>query len=117
MKDDKIIGTEQIKESIQKYLDDENYYRIKSNEIIIKRKYRNFYCQGLNGKIVPIKEIGDLFGLFDGLTDDHSHRLLPILLEMGIPVYAKRRYESLNNLNWAIEKNLLIILDNDSVKA
>lgn len=107
--------TEQQITNIQKYLDDAEYYRLKSSEITSKRKYRNFFCKGENGIRVPIKEIGDVFGLFESLSDDHSHKLLTVLLDMGIPVYAKRKYDSLDSsFDWAVDNGLLIFLDTDT---
>jgi len=56
--------TEQQITNILKYLNDAEYYRLKYSDITSKRKYRNFFCKGENAIRVPIKEIGDLFGLF-----------------------------------------------------
>jgi hypothetical protein len=103
---------DRLKSNIFRYLVDKEFFQAKRQELVAQRKLRNYFCKGFNGQPIPIKEIGDVFGLFDGLTDDHTNKLLPVLLELGIPVYAKRRNKTVDKkFEWAIEKNLLIYLD------
>jgi len=52
---------------------------------------------------------------FESLSDEHSHKLLTVLLDIGIPVYGKRKYDCLNSsFDRAVDNGLLIFLDTDT---
>ncbi|WP_226536440.1 hypothetical protein [Fictibacillus halophilus] len=97
------------KSVIVKYLSDNKFYHLKSQEILSERRYTNYYCRRNDGVKIPLKELGDLFGLFDDFNDDHTNKLIPQLLDMSITIYAKRKYKTIEKkYKWAIEKNLLV---------
>ncbi|WP_062239005.1 hypothetical protein [Fictibacillus sp. FJAT-27399] len=99
----------EIKPLIVKYLNDDEYYQIKLKDVKSKRKYTNYYCSRKNGERIPLKEIGDIFGMFEEHDNDHTDKILLQLLGMNIPVYAKRKYKTVElKYKHAIENGLLI---------
>lgn len=99
----------EIKNSIIKYLNNDQYYNLLAKDIISKRKFRNYYCKRHNGENIPLKELGDLFGLFDKSTNDHPNHVMDVLVEFRIPFYGKRKYDSvIEKYSAAISEGILI---------
>jgi hypothetical protein len=99
----------EAKNVILKYLNNNAFYRLKSQEVLSKRRYTNYYCMRNDGVKIPLKELGDLFGLFDNFNYDHTNQLIPQLLDMSITIYAKRKYKTIEKkYKWAIDKKLLV---------
>ncbi|WCF11646.1 hypothetical protein NDS46_30330 (plasmid) [Paenibacillus thiaminolyticus] len=99
----------ELKNKIVKYLNDDDYYNLVTKDITMKRKFINYYCKRHNGEIVPLKELGDIFGIFDESPNDHPNHVMDVLIELSISFYGKKKYVSvLKKYSTAINNGILI---------